>query len=85
MEDRFPELGLVKEDCIEMSWIESILFFAGFPRGTSLGVLLNWNTTTNQRGYFKGKSDYVQQPISINGLEGMWKTTQPISSRKLGG
>ncbi|KAG5622075.1 hypothetical protein H5410_007293 [Solanum commersonii] len=64
MQDSFPELGLVKDDCIEMSWIESILFFAGFPRGTSLDVLLNWNTTTNQRGYFKGKSDYVQQPIS---------------------
>uniref|UniRef100_M1BWK3 FAD-binding PCMH-type domain-containing protein n=1 Tax=Solanum tuberosum TaxID=4113 RepID=M1BWK3_SOLTU len=72
MQNRFPELGLVKEDCIEMSWIESILFFANFPRGTSLDVLLNWNTT-NQGYYFKGKSDYVQQPISINGLEGIWK------------
>ncbi|WMV15532.1 hypothetical protein MTR67_008917 [Solanum verrucosum] len=30
MQDSFPELGLVKEDCIEMSWIESTLFFAGF-------------------------------------------------------
>ncbi|PHT76595.1 Cannabidiolic acid synthase [Capsicum annuum] len=48
MQKSFPELGLVKEDCIEMSWIESILFFAG-------------------------KSDYVQRPISINGLEGIWK------------
>ncbi|CAN4081989.1 unnamed protein product [Withania somnifera] len=73
MQKSFPELGLVKEDCIEMSWIESILFFAGFPRGTSLDVLLNWNTTTNQGYYFKGKSDYVQRPIPINGLEGIWK------------
>ncbi|CAN4080234.1 unnamed protein product [Withania somnifera] len=73
MQKSFPELGLVKEDCIEMSWIESILFFAGFPRGTSLDVLLNWNTKTNQTGFFKGKSDYVQRPISINGLQGIWK------------
>ncbi|WMV15523.1 hypothetical protein MTR67_008908 [Solanum verrucosum] len=29
--------------------------------------------TTNQEYYFKGKSDYVQHPISINGLEGIWK------------
>ncbi|WMV15521.1 hypothetical protein MTR67_008906 [Solanum verrucosum] len=29
--------------------------------------------TTNQAYYFKGKSDYVQHPISINGLEGIWK------------
>ncbi|XP_049371909.1 berberine bridge enzyme-like 28 [Solanum verrucosum] len=84
MEDRFPELGLVKEDCIEMSWIESILFFADFPRGTSLDVLLNWNTTTNQRGYFKGKSDYVQQPISINGLEGMWKLLNQLAVENSG-
>lgn len=73
MQKSFPELGLVKDDCIEMSWIESTLFFANFPRNTSLDVLLNWNTTTNQTGFFKGKSDYVQQPISINGLEGIWK------------
>ncbi|WMV15546.1 hypothetical protein MTR67_008931 [Solanum verrucosum] len=73
MQKSFPELGLVKEDCIEMSWIESVLFFAGFPRGTSLDVLLDWNSTTNQEYYFKGKSDYVQHPISINGLEGIWK------------
>ncbi|XP_009777853.1 tetrahydroberberine oxidase-like [Nicotiana tabacum] len=73
MQKSFPELGLAKEDCIEMSWIESILFFAGFPRSTSLDVLLNRNITTNQRGYFKGKSDYVQQLISINGLKGIWK------------
>ncbi|XP_055803525.1 berberine bridge enzyme-like 28 [Solanum dulcamara] len=72
MQKRFSELGIMKEDCIEMSWIESILFFAGFPRGTSLDVLLNRNNT-NQVGFFKGKSDYVQRPISINGLEGIWK------------
>ncbi|WMV15551.1 hypothetical protein MTR67_008936 [Solanum verrucosum] len=84
MEDRFPELGLVKEDCIEMTWIKSILFFAGFPRGTSLDVLLNWNTTTNQRGYFKGKLDYVQQPISVNGLEGMWKLLNQLAVENSG-
>ncbi|KAL0442401.1 UNVERIFIED_CONTAM: Berberine bridge enzyme-like 13 [Sesamum latifolium] len=31
MQENFPELGLVREDCIEMSWIQSILYFAGFP------------------------------------------------------
>ncbi|XP_059288795.1 tetrahydroberberine oxidase-like [Lycium ferocissimum] len=72
MQKSFPELGLVKEDCIEMSWIESIVYF-WLPRGTPIEALLDWNTTTNQRGYFKGKSDFVQHPISINGLEGIWK------------
>ncbi|XP_004233147.1 berberine bridge enzyme-like 28 [Solanum lycopersicum] len=85
MQDKFPELGLVKEDCIEMSWIESILFFAGSPRGTSLDVLLHWNiTTTNERGYFKGKSDYVQHPISIYGLEGMWKLLNQLAVENSG-
>lgn len=78
MQDSFPELGLVKDDCIEMSWIESILFFAGFPRNTSLDVLLDWNTSTYGTGFFKGKSDYVQRPISINGLEGIWKLLNQV-------
>ncbi|MFQ6638102.1 hypothetical protein Gotur_013002 [Gossypium turneri] len=26
MEEKFPELGLVKEDCLEMSWAESNLY-----------------------------------------------------------
>ncbi|KAG5515981.1 hypothetical protein RHGRI_036874 [Rhododendron griersonianum] len=29
MQQSFPELGLVRSDCIEMSWIDSILYFAG--------------------------------------------------------
>ncbi|CAN4081990.1 unnamed protein product [Withania somnifera] len=84
MQKSFPELGLVKEDCTEMSWIESILFFAGFPRGTSLDVLLNWNTTRNQTGFFKGKSDYVQRPISINGIKGIWKIFNQLAGENSG-
>ncbi|WMV15550.1 hypothetical protein MTR67_008935 [Solanum verrucosum] len=73
MKKSFPELELMKEDCIEMSWIESIIYFyIGFPKGTSPDVLLNWNTTTKKQLYFKGKSDYVQHPISINGLKAFW-------------
>ncbi|KAL2494175.1 FAD-binding Berberine family protein [Forsythia ovata] len=70
MQRSFPELGLQREDCTEMSWIESILYFAGFPI-ESRDVLLN-RTQPNVR-YFKAKSDYVQKPISKNGLEGIWK------------
>ncbi|KAL0442399.1 UNVERIFIED_CONTAM: Berberine bridge enzyme-like 18 [Sesamum latifolium] len=29
MREKFPELGFVEEDCIEMSWIESVLYLAG--------------------------------------------------------
>ncbi|KAK3002835.1 hypothetical protein RJ639_018998 [Escallonia herrerae] len=71
MQENFPELGLAKEDCTEMSWIESVLYIAGFPRGESLEVLLD--RTPLARQYFKAKSDYVREPISKNGLEGIWK------------
>ncbi|KAL0398205.1 UNVERIFIED_CONTAM: Berberine bridge enzyme-like 8 [Sesamum radiatum] len=30
MQEKFPELGLIRDDCIEMSWIQSILYNAGF-------------------------------------------------------
>ncbi|KAG2690052.1 hypothetical protein I3760_09G169200 [Carya illinoinensis] len=60
MQESFPELGLVREDCSEMSWIESTLYFAGFPSGESLDVLLI-------------KSDYVMEPIPEVGLEGIWE------------
>ncbi|KAL0423630.1 UNVERIFIED_CONTAM: Berberine bridge enzyme-like 15 [Sesamum radiatum] len=70
MQKGFPELGLLREDCTEMSWIQSILYFAGFPIESN-EVLLN-RTQPNVR-YFKAKSDYVQKPIPENGLEGIWR------------
>ncbi|CAA2985250.1 berberine bridge enzyme-like 18 [Olea europaea subsp. europaea] len=69
MQQSFPELGLRREDCTEMRWIESALYIYGLPFG-SLDVLLN-RTQANVR-YFKAKVDYVQKPISKNGLEGIW-------------
>lgn len=70
MQEKFLALGLVKEDCIELSWIASILYFAGFPRGKSLEVLLN--RTQSSRSKFKAESDYVKMPVPKNALEGMW-------------
>ncbi|XVE58564.1 hypothetical protein DITRI_Ditri04bG0179300 [Diplodiscus trichospermus] len=69
IQGRFPELGLVKQDCIEMSWIESILYFGLVPR-TSLDILLN--RTARLRSNYKGKSDYVKEPIPESGFEGLW-------------
>ncbi|KAL0363658.1 UNVERIFIED_CONTAM: Berberine bridge enzyme-like 15 [Sesamum calycinum] len=40
-------------------------------RNESLDILLNRKPP--HRPYFKGKSDYVKQPIPINGLKGIWK------------
>uniref|UniRef100_A0A2N9EH29 FAD-binding PCMH-type domain-containing protein n=1 Tax=Fagus sylvatica TaxID=28930 RepID=A0A2N9EH29_FAGSY len=55
MNERFPELGLMQTDCIEMSWIESTIFSANFPNGTSIDALLN--RTSKAEVFSKYKSD----------------------------
>ncbi|OVA03986.1 FAD linked oxidase [Macleaya cordata] len=70
MKERFPELGLEREDCIEMSWVQSTLYFNGFPIDGPLDVLLS---RAQPKRFYKAKSDYVQQPIPQIGLEGMWR------------
>ncbi|CAL5410319.1 unnamed protein product [Camellia sinensis] len=71
MQESFPELGLTKQDCTEMSWIKSILYFHGFTNGEPLEVLLNRTQTSVL--YFKAKSDYVKEPIPVTGWEKIWK------------
>ncbi|CAL1402792.1 unnamed protein product [Linum trigynum] len=67
----FPELGLTKADCLETSWIKSVLYIAGFPTGTAPEVLLQGKSLF--KNYFKAKSDFVREPIPETGLEGIWK------------
>ncbi|KAL0444594.1 UNVERIFIED_CONTAM: Berberine bridge enzyme-like 22 [Sesamum latifolium] len=70
MQEKFPELGLVREDYIEMSWIQSILYNTGLPID-SLEPLLDMYQ--HDVGYFKGKLDYVQEPIPIEGAGYVYK------------
>ncbi|CAA2950170.1 berberine bridge enzyme-like 18 [Olea europaea subsp. europaea] len=70
MQEIFPELRVVKEDCIEMSWIESELHFYNLA-GESLDILLDESVFSS--AYTKGKSDYVRQPISKHGLKRIWE------------
>ncbi|RDX87375.1 Berberine bridge enzyme-like 26, partial [Mucuna pruriens] len=71
MQKSLPELGLVREDCIEMSWIDSILYMVGLPTDQSTNILLN-RTQLRRLAFFKGKSDYVRDPIPDVGLQGLW-------------
>ncbi|KAL2237200.1 UNVERIFIED_CONTAM: Berberine bridge enzyme-like 8 [Sesamum indicum] len=57
MQEKIPELGLVREDCTEMSWIQSILYNTGLPIDSLLPLIDRYQDDV---GYFKGKSDYVQ-------------------------
>ncbi|KAJ4723554.1 cannabidiolic acid synthase-like [Melia azedarach] len=70
MQEKFPELGLVKEDCTEMSWIQSSLYFARFPNAP-LEILLN--RSSDDKSFFKSKSDYVRKPIPETAFEGIYK------------
>ena len=71
MNESFPELGLQDKDCIEMSWIQSVFYFAGFNKDDPIELLLNRIVTF--KSPFKAKSDYVKEPIPETGLEGIWK------------
>ncbi|XP_021298185.1 berberine bridge enzyme-like 13 [Herrania umbratica] len=71
MGQSFPELGLTRKDCIETSWIKSVLYIAGFPSNTPPDVLLQGKSLF--KNYFKAKSDFVKEAIPETALEGLWK------------
>ncbi|KDP36348.1 hypothetical protein JCGZ_09768 [Jatropha curcas] len=68
---KLPQLGLIQSECIEMSWLESVLFWTDFSLGTPTTALLS--RTPQVLTHLKRKSDYVQEPIPRNGLESIWK------------
>jgi len=71
MQEKFPELGLVREDCTEMSWIESVVFGSSFRNGEPPEILLN--RTAMPKNSFKGKSDFATRPIPEDEFEGIWE------------
>ena len=63
MKQSFPEMGLTQKDCTETSWIKSVLYFAGFPRGTPPEVLLQGKSifksgTLKEMRAFWGRSQH---------------------------
>ncbi|RZB95832.1 Berberine bridge enzyme-like 13 isoform A [Glycine soja] len=63
--------GLTRKDCVETSWIKSVLYIAGYPDGTAPEVLLQGKSTT--KAYFKAKSDFVREVITEKSLNALWK------------
>ncbi|XP_062227644.1 berberine bridge enzyme-like Cyn d 4 [Phragmites australis] len=70
MAERFPELGVKRKDCIEMTWIQSALYFAFYGTGKPMELLLDRGTKPDR--YFKAKSDYVSEPIPSHVWESTW-------------
>jgi len=71
MKDKFPELGLKQSDCIETSWLQSVMFWDNIDIATPVEILLERQPQSLK--YLKRKSDYVKKPISKEGWEGIWK------------
>uniref|UniRef100_A0A0E0PR37 Uncharacterized protein n=1 Tax=Oryza rufipogon TaxID=4529 RepID=A0A0E0PR37_ORYRU len=67
MADTFPELGVTASDCIEMMWIQSMLYFAFYGTGKPLEMLLDRGTSKPGK-YLKAKSD-SNMPSQV------WETT----------
>ncbi|CAL9016044.1 unnamed protein product, partial [Prunus brigantina] len=80
MKENFPELNLDQTAFTEMSWIESVLFLANFPINET-EVLLQ--RTQQSRSFFKAKSDYVTEPISEAGLEGLYQRMLQLDTSML--
>ncbi|VVA40280.1 PREDICTED: reticuline oxidase [Prunus dulcis] len=81
MNKSFPELGLKQSDCMEMSWVESTVFWAPFPYGTSPERLLSRNPQFHK--HFKRKSDYVKKPIPKAGLKWIFQKMIELDSPAL--
>ncbi|WVY92934.1 hypothetical protein V8G54_032022 [Vigna mungo] len=71
MKDKFPQLGLKQSDCIETSWLQSVMFWDNIDIATPVEILLERQPQSLK--YLKRKSDYVKKPISKEGWEGIWK------------
>jgi len=71
MKDKFPQLGLKESDCIETSWLQSVMFWDNIDIATPVEILLERQPQSLK--YLKRKSDYVKKPISKEGWEGIWK------------
>ncbi|CAH2046491.1 unnamed protein product [Thlaspi arvense] len=72
MNKGFPELGLTLEDCNEISWIESVVYNAGFPQRSPIEVLLEAKSPI-RKDFFKAKSDFFKEAVPVLGLKGMFK------------
>ncbi|KAI3873234.1 hypothetical protein MKX03_034663 [Papaver bracteatum] len=70
MEENFQELGLQQNDCTEMSWLESNIYFYYTVR-SPLELLLDRDPMF--KIFTKAKSDHVMVPMPKEGLEGLWR------------
>ncbi|XP_048560282.1 berberine bridge enzyme-like Cyn d 4 [Triticum urartu] len=73
MGSRFPELGVTRANCKEMSWLQytAYIYFRDDIYNKPLDELL-LNRSMTLGPFFKNKSDYVKKPLSKETLEKMF-------------
>ncbi|KAI9199155.1 hypothetical protein LWI28_028386 [Acer negundo] len=79
----FPELGLKIENCIEMSWIDSALWWASLKTGTNNPPDALLDRKLDSAKFLKRKSDYVSKPIPKYSLNLLWKTMTELGKPEL--
>ncbi|XP_021306170.1 berberine bridge enzyme-like 18 [Sorghum bicolor] len=70
MRGHFPDLGMAEQDCQEMSWVKSTVFFFYGTADLPPEVLLN--RSSNPYYHLKVKSDYVQEAMPRHAWESIW-------------
>ena len=86
MQERFPELGVTKGDCFEMSWARAQANFGSIDSGVpidpniSFQVFITRATSNLVQVDSKGKSDYVVQPIPEKALEGLMQRLSTVDT-----
>ncbi|KAI3913240.1 hypothetical protein MKX01_013497 [Papaver californicum] len=70
MQENFHDLGLQQNDCTEMSWLESNIYFYYTVR-SPLELLLDRDLMSKM--FTKAKSDHVMVPIPKEWLQGLWR------------
>ncbi|CAN6823742.1 hypothetical protein Bca52824_039193 [Brassica carinata] len=78
MNQSLPELGLKSQDCLEMSWLNTTLFWEDLPVGTPTSILLD--RPSKPEKFFKSKLDYVKKPIPKEGIQKLWNAMLKINN-----
>ncbi|KAH0877219.1 hypothetical protein HID58_064613 [Brassica napus] len=63
----FPELGLKQENCTELTWIQSVLWWANNDNTTQVKPEILLDRNPDSASYGKRKSDYVEKEITKEG------------------
>ncbi|KAL8265971.1 hypothetical protein R6Q59_003315 [Mikania micrantha] len=77
MNTEFPELGIRKDDCKTMSWVESVVFWWTNNVTEPVEKILLERSSISSKSS-KIKSDYLQNPIPGDGIESLWRKMEEL-------